>query len=584
MLIAAPLGMAALGLSLAGAAEPSPAAQAQRELVEAMDRATAPPLAGIACVPTERLVRELVDLAAVMGALPEDDESRWVIEQLKSGEGMASLGFDPDGALSMVVVSGKDIGTLSVGFSGDEAKARALLASMDLEPVPLDGVAAAWWVKGADGERMLARLEGGRLEFAMLASPSVPLASRAAPVGFDLDLLRGLPSGPGCAVHLVLGPGELPPAAGARLNGRLELSGFVPFEPGELAILRSRVPNLQAGFELVSGVAPRVVRSREAPTLVLHSGFSTAEALALPGVAASMGLKPAQARRVASLLNISPGSQLGIFGDPRQGEIVVELPLDPALGPTSPRPVGRRVVRLARKLGFRTVYREPEAIGLEQDGRLVHVQLRTGRVVLGTDAQRVLEVAMRLGDPWLDETSAATAAVWPIGLRLRSPGEGGAVLDLGMRVQGGVVELGLGLHGSDGQPGLLALAKEMGPRLFPRPDVQAEALEAALSSLGVAQEGWMAEHGRYLELPAAPRRLAELDDQEVPWVVGDTWTSFGWRPDEELRGAIFWVETDLEGRTYTAYAAWDQDGDGVPLMMRLRAGGRPERLSGPPVR
>lgn len=583
-MIATLMGMAALYLSRAQAAEPSPAAQAQRELVEAMDRAPAPPLAGFACVPTDRLLRELVGLAALMGALPEDDESRWMIEQLKSGEGMASLGFDPAGALSMVVVSGKDIGTLSVGFSGDGEKARALLAAMDLEPVPVDGVAAAWWVKGADGDRMLARLEGGRLDFAMLVTPSMPVASRAAPVGFDLDLLRGLPSGPGCAVHLVLGPADLPPVASARLKGRLELSGFVPFEPGELAVLRSRLPNLDAGFELVSGVAPRAVRSRVAPTLVLHTGFSAAEALALPGVGASMGLKPAQARRVSALLNIGPGAQVGVFGDPRQGDVVVELPLDPALGPTAPRPVGRRVVRLARKLGFRPVYRAPEAIGLQRDGRLVHVQLRPERLVLGTDAQRVLEVAMRLGDPWLDETSAAMASAWPLSLRLRSAGEGGATVDIGLRVQGGVAELGLGLHGADGKPGLQELAKAMGPRLFPPPGGGAEALEMALLSIAVAQESWMAEHGRYLELPSAPRRLAELDEREVPWIAGDAWTSFGWQPDEGLRGAIFWVETDPGGQTFTAYAAWDQDGDGVPVMMRLRAGGQPERLSGPPVR
>lgn len=88
-------------------------------------------------------------------------------------------------------------------------------------------------------------------------------------------------------------------------------------------------------------------------------------------------------------------------------------------------------------------------------------------------------------------------------------------------------------------------------------------LEADLRSLVMAELGYCAAFDAFVAAGPSPRAVTALSPAAVPFVSEGGWEGVGYRIDHPVSGTLQ-VEVAADGKSFTAHAWQDLDGDGVP--------------------
>lgn len=570
------------GLAPGAAAAPS----AADSLATLLDAAPSTPHVAMSCAPASTV---LETLATAMSGAPEgalDPSGQHLVAALLAPGGIEKLGIDPDGALrlSLWEPTGQAVGELSLPFRGDTAAAESMMRELGMQPVVVPDTPNTWVSTDGDTETV-ARLDDGALILAFdgRAPEQTDLPPR------DLPLVRGLPAEPGCAAWVASRRDGLPGPDQLMPEGGLAVVGFIPFQRDQLGLLRVRVGGRLPEALTTSQRAPVTGSSPEPPAVVLTLGLSAADLLQDPLVQDALELTPRQAKRALKYLNIASGTTVALFGNPRALDAVAMLPLDPTLGPTRPKKVRRRLGRLARKLDLELLRQTEQGMVLGTPRGMVHAEVREGRVVLAASGARALAAADGEGVPWVASSDLGWALDWPISgwTGPAMPGAGPFQLKVrgGVRADDDVLEIGVQVQ-TNAPPGLIGsfvtalLSQQVGGMARPQvaPADPLSEVERDLDGIAIAQELHFGAHGRYLELPPAPRRIQQLDANMVPWQADAAWERLGWAPDPPRTAAVYWVE--LVGNGYVVHAETDLDGDGVHAHF-VRTGQEPMQRTSP---
>ncbi|MCK6506582.1 hypothetical protein L6R53_24950 [Myxococcota bacterium] len=589
---------AATCLVLAGhlpQAQAAPAdSSAAGALARALQAAPSTPQVAAACAPAGQVLQGLGQVLAGMGTAGLDPGEVALVAGLSSPDAMAALGLDPEGALALTLWSPRadPVGVLTLPFGGDEAAAQALLTDLGARVEATPGDSGAWSVHSQDGSVTLARLHDGALDLAFDGQP--PQSSGLPAV--DVPLVQGLPATPGCAIWVAMASEDLPAPQALKGEGGIAGAAFVPFGRGGMGLLRLRPASAPPQALRRTPAAPVLGRSDEAPSLVISIGISAQDLLTDPEILQAAKLSPSHARKLLSRVNIAGGATIATFGPPQARDLVAVVPLDPAQGPVRADKVVGRIARLARKADVAVLDRGEDSLVLSVGGTPTHLVARDGRVYLGPDAERVAQVSRGEGRPWAGDDELAWASQWPIALWSGPDGPLAAGMALsmraGIRAVDEVVEVGIQVR-TDAPPGmltaLLGAALSQGGGLpvgrgarggDGAPAATEEELERAVEGIALAQEVQRSIGGSYLELPAAPRGLAQADPRPVAWTADPAWSRLGWTPDPPETAAVFWVEVGADGQSYVVHAATDLDGDGQPARYE-RSSTQPMRRTSP---
>lgn len=598
MTLPLPAGLRAAGLLglLSLTAAPALGADQTQALGQALSAAPSTPAMAVACAPAGTVLTTLGQVMAA-GAGQLDPTGRALVEAMARPDGLAELGIDGQGVLSLLLWDprGEPKGVLALPFAGDAAAAEAMLRSLGSAPVPVADQVATWTTTD-DGATTVARLDGGMLSLAF--DGQAP--SESALPAVDLPLVDGLPHDPGCALWAAANADTLPGPEGIKPRKGLVLAGFVPFERGQQGLLRLRPGGPLPDALRRAGVAPVTGTASEPPSVVVSLAPSVADLLLDPTVQQALDLRPGQARKAVRALNVGPGATIAAFGPPEAMDFVAMLPLEGSRARTDGARVARRIKRLARKLGGDVLHATPSTLVVAAGQRHLHVETRDGRVVVAADGPRARMAADGEGAPWVRPEDLGWALEWPVALWTGAggPGAGGYAVRVraGLRADppepeaaGDVLELGLQVQ-TTAPPGVLgafltALASQQ--LASPRSALQSSAdplgeLERDLEGIALAQERYRAAHGSYLATPEAPRALSALDAQAHPWLAPGAWSELGWAPDPPVVQGVYQVE--IQGDGYVVHGWLDLDGDGVPAHYQRTHDAPMQRLTPEDVR
>lgn len=389
------------------------------------------PDVAMVCGPSQRLLGRLADLSALAAVTGRPVPER-LPDLLASPEQAAAHGLDPEGAVGFGLYLEEKQGWLRLPLvQGDRETAERLMDELGVEHV-------------TDGEGW--SVEGGKAQASIQNSELVVVKGQGTTGAiFDPTLLAGLPEEGGCLLWGANRPGLGVPVPG---DEPLQTGMFFPFDGGRDVLVRLRLSDPAPAVLGHPASAPVGGTTSDAPTLVVAAGVSLQALLEDPAVARALELRQGDSRRVVRALDVGPGATVALFGalDPEALDWVAVLPVEGAAGP---RKIARKGRHLLRRLDMRVHRGGPDALIAEGESSLVFGMADHGRLILGVNPARVLEVAARLGTSWLASADEERLGAWPVvawtGEAL-SEGMGlpeGARLDVGLRAVDGLWEIGL---------------------------------------------------------------------------------------------------------------------------------------------
>ncbi|NOY26180.1 MAG: hypothetical protein GXP62_09945, partial [Oligoflexia bacterium] len=533
------------------------------------------PVLAAACAPASAALAGLGRLVDVVTQGAMDETERGFIDDLVRPGGLAEMGFDPAGAISLLLwqIPQDPVGIVGLPFAGDADAAQAVLARMSgKKPNRLDAP-GRWLLPSEDGPDMRVSLHDGRLD---LSFNGLPPPGAAGIPALDPPLVAGLPAQAGCAIWAAMPAKAIPRTVKIKREDGLAVAAFVPFGHGGLAHIRVRPGGSLPSVFSTAHAAPVSGSSVDAPALVLSLGMGVGDLLGDDVLAKAMHLSTGQSRRAQRWLNIGPGATIAAFGKPRDLDLVALLPLDGQRGPTAQKKVLRRLVRLAAKTDLTVLSQDDQGLVIDVKPTPLRVEVRDGRIAVGSSAARVLQAVEGQGQPWVTAQDAAWAMQWPIAVWTagggRTVGPVSVSVRMGMRADQDIVDLGLKVK-TDADPDLIG---QMAARILDgiasragkartssgETDTASGDVERTMEGIARAQEVQLSAHGSYLALPAAPRSAQEADPEAVAWQMAGDWASLGWTPDPSTTAAVYWVEIGDDGTSYTVHAETDLDGDG----------------------
>lgn len=393
----------------------------------------APDLAAV-CQPSGELLEHLGTLFTLM-AFAGEDVPAGAVRAVTSVDAIRAAGLDAEGSVSMGLYLDEREGWLKLPLSApDAATAERLMGALNIGYV-------------ADGEGW--SVEGGKARAALSGADLVVRKGDGSTGAiFDGSILNGMPSGSGCVLWGADRPGLGLPAPA---DETFQMSLFVPFDGADDALMHIKLTDPAPAVLSRPQSAPVGGTTSEAPSVVLAAGVSLAAFLEDPGVLRALEMRPREARRVVRALDIGPGTTAAFFGavDPDRLDWVLVLPVNEA----STRRIARKGRRVLREMGLRVRRGGPDGLIAQGDASLVFGFADPGRLVLGVDPSRVMEVASRTGTSWLVGADEARLGSWPLvgwtgaGIQEAMGLPEGARLDLSLRAADGVWELGLHAEG-----------------------------------------------------------------------------------------------------------------------------------------
>lgn len=502
------------------------------------------------------------------------EEAGYDVSAALSGDSSDPLSLDPQGAAVVMFwegAGGPDAIRLGIPMRESRANLLTALAKRrpDLAPgedgaLPLEGPAPlSLWV----GDRRLS-----------LRSPHIGPTPRPSPP--DLDLTRGMPSGPGCALYLDLRGAQDDPGT---------MAAYVPLSAETTAPM---VVRLRPSRPLPEGAVeehpplPAVASVAEPLTVMSLSariGHAELEALAAAPLPPSWAdLKDALSALAASVpegITLAPGLAAASFEAEEGTALAVRLPLVDGRG----RPLSRRQLRrLASATGEGAAPASREGRGLYRDprpgARLPWRAFTSGTLVVASTRALAEDVASAGGAPWFSDYHAAVSQGYALTLTLGPAararlGPEAAGLALGLTLKEGYAELRVDAGAVPTGPFLMATASALLGDDKGRLTLITRRAEAR-RTVDAIYEAELAHHeatGRWLPLPAAPREEAALDAQRAPWDAQGGWEELGLRRTA-ARGSY---EVEVSEAGFTIRGAIDADGDGIPARY-WRALGEPE--------
>ena len=382
---------------------------------EAVDAAFAawpdgPPDVVVACAP----LGGVADVAATMPMLPAlagllAQVRGTDLQAFLTREDSAAAGLATDGALAVATWPQLATSVVTLPFAGDAVQAEALLGSLGFAATATGE--GAWQVSGGRGVRGEARMEAGELTVETGPAAGVERALPSPP------LHAGMGTGPGCLVSAT-------PAEPMGDNGDLRgLAIELPFDPTKGLRLRVDTTSPPPASLSGGGAVPLGGTTAERPVLVATLGASLNDVVLEPAWQRVPGMPPELAALADARVRVLPGLTAAIFARSDDVGLVVVVPLAMDNGrPVPPRALVRRLAKLGKKGDLPLEKTGPTSFVVVWDDQILFGEATEGRLVLGSRANRVSDVIVGAGTPWLDAEATAAAATWPLMLTGDPPG------------------------------------------------------------------------------------------------------------------------------------------------------------------
>ncbi len=275
-------------------------------------------------------------------------------------------------------------------------------------------------------------------------------------------------------------------------------------------------------------------------------------------------------RDLPAELGLPAGTQVAVFGEGAARRSVAVVPVLSGRGkPLKARKLSALAGQILADQGYAVQLQTDGAlVALDEDRPEAWLRFSDGQLVYGDLPEVVAEVAEGTGERWGAPGAEALTDTYPFVLVPgRLPQVPSSVrVGLGVRFPASRIELGVApLDGRDNSYLTGMLVGLLVPNLVAlRNEAWRAALTRELSQVVTAQIGHHAVHGTFLGVPAAPRAVAELDAEAVPWSADESWAPLGFLPDDPFKGS-YTVELNELG--FIAHGFMDADGDGVPAHM-----------------